>query len=51
MESQADWALHASFMNSLAKEGFVVLGGQMEGTSDVLLIVRATSPDARSGPS
>ena len=36
-------------MNSLAKEGFVILGGPLEGTSDVLLVIRATSPDeARS---
>ena len=49
MESQADWASHAAFMNSLAKEGFVILGGPLEGTSDVLLVVRATTPDdARS---
>jgi uncharacterized protein YciI len=45
LESQADWAPHASFMNSLAKEGFVVLGGPLDGTSDVLLVVRATTPD------
>jgi hypothetical protein len=32
-------------MNALAKEGFVVLGGPLEGSSDVLLIVRATTPD------
>jgi uncharacterized protein YciI len=32
-------------MNSLAKEGFVILGGPLEGTSDVLLVVRAASPD------
>ena len=45
LESQADWAPHASFMNALAKEGFVILGGPLEGTSDVLLVVRATTPD------
>jgi uncharacterized protein YciI len=45
LEGQADWAGHASFMNSLAQEGFVILGGPLEGTSDVLLVVRATSPD------
>jgi uncharacterized protein YciI len=45
MESQADWAAHASFMNALAKEGFVILGGPLEGTSDVLLVIRATTPD------
>lgn len=49
LESQADWAGHASFMNGLAKEGFVVLGGPLEGTADVLLVVRAATPDeARS---
>ena len=45
LEKQADWGPHASFMNSLAKEGFVILGGPLEGTSDVLLVVRATTPD------
>ena len=45
LESQADWTPHASFMNALAKEGFVILGGPLEGTSDVLLVIRATSAD------
>ena len=45
LESQADWALHASFMNSLAKEGFVILGGPLEGTSDVLVVIRSKTPD------
>jgi hypothetical protein len=45
MESQVDWAPHASFMNSLAKEGFVILGGPLEGSADVLLVTRAETPD------
>ena len=45
LEGQPDWAGHASFMNALAKEGFVILGGPLEGTADTLLIVRATTPD------
>ena len=45
LEGQADWGPHASFMNALAKDGFVVLGGPLEGTSDVLLVVRAATPD------
>jgi YCII-related domain len=45
LESQVDWGSHASFMNSLAQEGFVILGGPLEGTSDVLLVVRAQTPD------
>lgn len=45
LEGQPDWGPHASFMNSLAKEGFVILGGPLEGTADVLLVVKATTPD------
>jgi len=41
LEAQDDWAGHAAFMNGLAAQGFVVLGGPLEGTPDVLLIVRA----------
>lgn len=35
-------------MNRLAEEGFVVLGGPLEGTPDVLLIVRAENAEAIS---
>ncbi len=45
MEGQEDWEAHASFMNALEKEGFVVLGGPLEGTGDVLLVVRARTSD------
>jgi hypothetical protein len=45
MEEQEDWDAHASFMNALESEGFVALGGPLEGTPDVLLIVRASTPD------
>jgi hypothetical protein len=45
LEGQADWAGHAAFMNALAKDGFVVLGGPLDGTPDVLLVIRAGSPD------
>jgi len=45
LEGQIDWAPHASFMNSLAREGFVVLGGPLEGTPDVLLVVRAQTAE------
>jgi uncharacterized protein YciI len=44
-EEQEDWEAHRSFMNTLEKEGFVVLGGPLEGTDDVLLIFRATTPE------
>jgi len=45
MEEQEDWTSHAAFMNALQDEGFVVLGGPLEGTADVLLIIRATNVD------
>ena len=45
LEGQADWPAHASFMNTLASQGFVILGGPLEGTPDVLLVVSATTPD------
>ena len=35
-------------MNRLAEEGFIVLGGPLEGTRDVLLVVRAESAEAMS---
>ena len=45
LERQVDWSAHAAFMNALATEGFVLLGGPLEGTDDVLLIVSADSPE------
>jgi uncharacterized protein YciI len=45
LERQADWTSHASFMDGLFAEGFVVLGGPIEGTDDVLLVIRAETLD------
>lgn len=45
LEGQRDWPGHAAFMNALAKDGFVVLGGPLDGTSDVLLVIRAKTSD------
>ena len=41
MEEQVDWRAHADYMNALEADGFVLLGGPLMGTRDVLLIVRA----------
>jgi hypothetical protein len=41
MEGQEDWRAHADFMNALVAQGFMLLGGPLQGTRDVLLIVRA----------
>jgi len=46
MPQQERWAEHAAFMNTLADEGFVVLGGPLSGTGMFLLIVSAESKPA-----
>jgi hypothetical protein len=45
LEKQEDWRVHADFMNTLHANGFVLLGGPLEGTQDVLLIVRANGSE------
>jgi hypothetical protein len=49
LEGQADWWAHADFMNGLRAEGFVLLAGPLEGSADVLQIVRAGSADEIAG--
>ena len=51
MRSQAQWAEHAAFMNGLAAEGFIVLGGplgsgELRAGEEVLLVVNSTSEEA-----
>lgn len=41
LEGQQAWQEHAQFMDALTAEGVVVLGGPLEGTPDVLLVMRA----------
>lgn len=41
LDQQQDWRAHADFMNALHHDGFILLGGPLEGTADVLLIIRA----------
>lgn len=45
LEAQQNWEAHRSFMNALERERFVVLGGPLEGTNDVLLISHANDPE------
>jgi uncharacterized protein YciI len=45
MEEQPSWKEHAQLMDSLTEEGFIALAGPLEGTDEVLLIVRAESPE------
>lgn len=48
MRAQPGWADHASFMNSLVDDDFVVLGGPIGGgrTHRARLIVRAANEEA-----
>jgi hypothetical protein len=46
LEQQDGWPEHADFMNNLAQEGFIVLGGPLEGTPNVLLLAMAESEEA-----
>ena len=48
MREQQDWDEHAKFMEDLVDEGFVVLGGPLEGEGgrEVLHIVDAPSEEA-----
>ena len=46
MRQQRLWAEHAAFMNALAAEGFIVLGGPLGDGTEVLLIIDASSEDA-----
>ena len=44
MRAQAGWDEHAAFMDALADEGFVVLGGPLGEGERILLIVDAEGP-------
>jgi uncharacterized protein YciI len=45
MEEQEKWTEHAAFMNQLAADGFIVLGGPLGYGGDVLLVIDATDAD------
>ena len=46
MREQVLWSEHAVFMNALAAEGFVVLGGPLGTGEEVLLVVEAAGENA-----
>jgi uncharacterized protein YciI len=46
LEEQSDWPAHASFMDELVDQGFVVLGGPLADEHRVLHVVEAESEDA-----
>lgn len=43
MRSQQQWIEHAHFMDKLAADGFVLLGGPLGDGSDILLVINAAS--------
>ena len=45
MREQADWEEHARYMDELVEDGFIVLGGPLEGDREVIEIVEAGSED------
>jgi uncharacterized protein YciI len=45
MREQDDWDDHAAFMDGLAAEGFIVLGGPLGDGTTFLHVVAATSPE------
>jgi uncharacterized protein YciI len=46
MRAQPAWDAHAAFMNALAADGHIVLGGPLGDGERTLLIIEAASPDA-----
>lgn len=45
MQEQSNWDAHASFMDRLVDDGFVVLGGPLADEHRVVLVVEAESED------
>ncbi len=45
LEEQSDWPAHASFMNGLVDDGFIVLGGPLSDEHRVAHVVEAESED------
>jgi uncharacterized protein len=41
MEAQEEWEAHAAFMDDLVDDGFIALGGPLEGAQEAMLVVRA----------
>jgi uncharacterized protein YciI len=46
MRGQALWDEHAAFMDALAAEGFVVLGGPLGAGEETLLVIDSVDEDA-----
>jgi uncharacterized protein YciI len=45
LEGQSDWPAHASFMDGLVADGFIVLGGPLADEHRVVHVVEASSEE------
>jgi uncharacterized protein YciI len=45
LEEQSGWPAHASFMDGLVDDGFILLGGPLEGDRETLHVVQAESEE------
>ena len=45
LEEQVEWRAHAVFMDGLARDGFVVLGGPLADEERVVLVIEADSEE------
>lgn len=45
MREQDGWDEHAAFMDGLVDDGFILLGGPLQGDRDTLHVVRAESEE------
>jgi uncharacterized protein YciI len=45
MREQDGWDEHATFMNGLVEDGFIFLGGPLEGDRETLHVVEAVSEE------
>ena len=55
LREQEGWDEHARFMDALVDEGFVILGGPLDGNREVLLVIsarpnKAPNPRLQLGP-
>jgi uncharacterized protein YciI len=46
LRQQAGFDEHARFMDALVDEGFVIVGGPLEGEREILLLIEAPSKEA-----
>jgi uncharacterized protein YciI len=46
LREQDGWDEHAAFMDRLVEDGFIVLGGPLEGDRDIMHVIEAESKGA-----